>query len=147
MSKYKKPLFIAELCCNHQGSIDIAKLMINLAVEAGVDIVKFQKRDIDMSHIFTSYQKTPLFGHQFFYSLANIHMDIFGKIFNLRFKNISGKSKTGNKNNRVAFAFFNVMDFNIGINCLIFALKIIFCHGLNLLFFCVYVYDISYFLK
>lgn len=47
MSKYKKPLFIAELCCNHQGSIDIAKLMINLAVEAGVDIVKFQKRDID----------------------------------------------------------------------------------------------------
>lgn len=47
MNKYKKPLFIAELCCNHQGSIDVAKIMIDLAVEAGVDFVKFQKRDIE----------------------------------------------------------------------------------------------------
>lgn len=43
---YEKPVFIAELCCNHMGSIDLAKLMIDLAIEAGVDIVKFQKRDI-----------------------------------------------------------------------------------------------------
>lgn len=47
MNKYKKPRFVAELCCNHQGSIDVAKIMINLAAEAGVDIVKFQKRDIE----------------------------------------------------------------------------------------------------
>ena len=64
MNEYKKPLFIAELCCNHQGSIDIAKLMINLAVEAGVDIVKFQKRDIDSwekrkQHIYESPHPNP----------------------------------------------------------------------------------------
>ena len=27
--------------------VDVAKIMINLAAEAGVDIVKFQKRDIE----------------------------------------------------------------------------------------------------
>lgn len=46
MIKYKKPRFIAELCCNHQGSIDVAKIMIDLAAESGVDIIKLQKRDI-----------------------------------------------------------------------------------------------------
>lgn len=43
---YKRPIFIAELCCNHKGSVDLAKLMIDLAKKSGVDIVKFQKRDI-----------------------------------------------------------------------------------------------------
>ena len=43
---YKRPIFIAELCCNHMGSVDLAKLMIDLAKKSGVDIVKFQKRDI-----------------------------------------------------------------------------------------------------
>lgn len=43
---YKRPIFIAELCCNHIRSVDLAKLMIDLAKKSGVDIVKFQKRDI-----------------------------------------------------------------------------------------------------
>lgn len=47
MLKFNKPIFIAELCCNHMGSLDIAKVMIDLASEAGVDVVKFQKRDIE----------------------------------------------------------------------------------------------------
>lgn len=47
MMTYKKPVFIAELCCNHMGSVDLAKVMIDLAKQAGADIVKFQKRDID----------------------------------------------------------------------------------------------------
>ena len=47
MLKFNKPIFIAELCCNHMGSLDIAKVMIDLASEAGADVVKFQKRDIE----------------------------------------------------------------------------------------------------
>lgn len=45
MNNYNKPLFIAELCCNHMGSVEVAKVMIDLAVDSGADIVKFQKRD------------------------------------------------------------------------------------------------------
>lgn len=37
---------IAEVGCNHQGDIDIAKRMIEVAKYCGVDAVKFQKRDI-----------------------------------------------------------------------------------------------------
>jgi N-acetylneuraminate synthase len=39
------PTFIvAEIGINHNGSLDIAKLMIDSAVDSGVDAVKFQKR-------------------------------------------------------------------------------------------------------
>jgi N-acetylneuraminate synthase/sialic acid synthase len=37
--------FIAEIGCNHQGDIGIAKRMVDVAVECGVDAVKLQKRD------------------------------------------------------------------------------------------------------
>ena len=47
MGCYKNPIFVAEICCNHMGSIDLAKVMIDLAKESGVDVVKFQKRDIE----------------------------------------------------------------------------------------------------
>lgn len=47
MKKYKDPIFVAEVCCNHLGSIDVAKIMIDLASEVGVQYVKFQKRDIE----------------------------------------------------------------------------------------------------
>lgn len=36
--------FIAEIGINHNGSLDIAKKLIDIAKECGVDIVKFQKR-------------------------------------------------------------------------------------------------------
>ena len=39
---------IAEIGINHNGSIDLAKELIDKAVEAGCDAVKFQKRTIDI---------------------------------------------------------------------------------------------------
>ena len=40
-------MFIAEIGINHNGDLNIAKEMIDLSKDAGADIVKFQKRDID----------------------------------------------------------------------------------------------------
>ena len=39
---------IAEIGINHNGSIDIAKELIDVASESGCDAVKFQKREIDL---------------------------------------------------------------------------------------------------
>ena len=39
--------FIAEIGINHNGSVEIAKQLIDMAVSAGCDAVKFQKRTID----------------------------------------------------------------------------------------------------
>jgi len=42
----KKPCFIiAEIGINHNGDLGLAKQLIDMAVEAGCDAVKFQKRD------------------------------------------------------------------------------------------------------
>ena len=42
------PAFIiAEIGNNHQGSVDFAKELVDLAVESGADAVKFQLRDLD----------------------------------------------------------------------------------------------------
>ena len=44
----KKPYVIAEMGCNHQGSIETAKQMIRIASDfCHVDCVKFQKRDVE----------------------------------------------------------------------------------------------------
>lgn len=40
-------LVIAEAGINHQGDISIAKKLIDVAVESGADVVKFQKRKLD----------------------------------------------------------------------------------------------------
>ena len=37
----------AELGINHNGSLDIAKLLIDIAKESGCDAVKFQKRTVE----------------------------------------------------------------------------------------------------
>lgn len=42
------PFFIAEIGINHNGSIDLAKQLIDKAVECGCDAVKFQKRTVDV---------------------------------------------------------------------------------------------------
>lgn len=39
--------FIAEIGLNHNGSLEIAKKLIDAAAEAGASAVKFQKRDVD----------------------------------------------------------------------------------------------------
>ena len=43
----KQPFVIAEIGINHNGSLDIAKQLIDWAVQSGADAVKFQKRTID----------------------------------------------------------------------------------------------------
>ena len=48
MYKLKKPFLIAEIGINHNGSINLAKQLINLAVKYNFDCVKFQKRDPDI---------------------------------------------------------------------------------------------------
>ena len=44
----KKPYLIAEIGINHNGSLEIAKKLIDVAKETGFDAVKFQKRTIDI---------------------------------------------------------------------------------------------------
>ncbi len=43
-----KCIIVAEIGINHNGDIDIAKKMIDVAKLAGIDYVKFQKRTIDL---------------------------------------------------------------------------------------------------
>ena len=47
--KLKKPYLIAEVGINHNGSIKLAKKLINLAVKYNFNAVKFQKRNPDIS--------------------------------------------------------------------------------------------------
>ena len=47
--KLKKPFLIGEIGINHNGSLNLAKKLINLAVISGFDAIKFQKRDPDIS--------------------------------------------------------------------------------------------------
>ena len=42
---YKKPRMIAEIGCNHKGDIGIAKELVRIASQSGVDAVKIQKRN------------------------------------------------------------------------------------------------------
>lgn len=43
----KKPILIGEIGINHNGDVNLAKKLIDNAVDANFDIVKFQKRDIN----------------------------------------------------------------------------------------------------
>lgn len=45
---FKKPYLIAEIGINHNGSLEIAKQLIDCAKTANFDAVKFQKRDINI---------------------------------------------------------------------------------------------------
>jgi len=43
----KKTYIIAEIGINHNGDLNVAKRLIDIAAVAGCDAVKFQKRDPD----------------------------------------------------------------------------------------------------
>ena len=47
--KFEKPFLIAEIGINHNGSIKLAKKLIDLAKETGFNAVKFQKRNPDVA--------------------------------------------------------------------------------------------------
>lgn len=46
MTEYSPPVVMAELCGNHQGSMETAKRMVRMCDICGVQMVKLQKRDI-----------------------------------------------------------------------------------------------------
>ena len=46
--KKKRPFIIAEIGINHNGSVELAKKLIDLAKKYNFDSVKFQKRDSDI---------------------------------------------------------------------------------------------------
>ena len=53
---------IAEIGINHNGDIDIAKKLIDVAADAGADAVKFQKRDINLVYtqeFLTGHRESP----------------------------------------------------------------------------------------
>ena len=57
-----RPYLIAEIGINHNGSLDIAKKLINASVECNFDAVKFQKRDIESVYskeILDSHRDSP----------------------------------------------------------------------------------------
>ena len=57
-----KPMMIAEIGINHNGDMDIVKKLIDIAVAADCDIVKFQKRTIDKVYsldFLDSYRESP----------------------------------------------------------------------------------------
>ena len=45
ISKYLPPKVIAEIGCNHKGDIGIAKELLKIAAQSGVEVAKFQKRN------------------------------------------------------------------------------------------------------
>ena len=54
--------FIAEIGINHNGDMKICKELIDLAVTAGCDAVKFQKRDIETVYskkLLDSFRESP----------------------------------------------------------------------------------------
>lgn len=60
LSCYGAPYFIAELNSSHNGNIETAKKMIDAAVQAGCNCVKFQSWTPDTLYSKTYYQQNPI---------------------------------------------------------------------------------------
>lgn len=60
ISEYGKPYIIAEVNSSHNGSVEIAKQMVDAAVEAGCDCVKFQSWSTQSLYSKTYYKKNPI---------------------------------------------------------------------------------------
>jgi N-acetylneuraminate synthase len=57
-----RPFVIAEIGINHNGDVDIAKKMVDMAKNCGADAVKFQKRTIDIVYskeILDAFRESP----------------------------------------------------------------------------------------
>lgn len=60
VSDYSKPYIIAEVNSSHNGNVDVAKRMIDAALDAGCDCVKFQSWSAKSLYSKTYYQKNPI---------------------------------------------------------------------------------------
>lgn len=59
IGNFKEPLFIAEIGCNYDGDIELAKKLIYQAKEIGCDYTKFQSFDKDSLFIQSFYKNNP----------------------------------------------------------------------------------------
>lgn len=59
LDNYTKPYFVAEVNTSHYGKVEYAKKMIDAAVEAGCDCVKFQSWSADSLYSKTYYNENP----------------------------------------------------------------------------------------
>ena len=48
-NEYLKSRVIAEIGCNHKGEMEIAKQLLKIAADSGVDVAAFQKKIISNS--------------------------------------------------------------------------------------------------
>ena len=70
---YLKPIIVAEIGCNHQGDINLAKKLIIQAKIAGATYAKFQKKEIINIYWETNFQIHILFRKLFLgLRMANI---------------------------------------------------------------------------
>lgn len=69
ISENSRTLCIAEIGNNHQGSLELAKQLVDKAAQSGADIVKFQHRNVDAlySKRYTSFD----LGSQYVFDLVN----------------------------------------------------------------------------
>ena len=58
IAKNSKPLLIAEIGINHNGSLSLARKMLNKAVDCGADIVKFQTHLVEDEMLPSKNKKT-----------------------------------------------------------------------------------------
>lgn len=76
ISQKAKPFFIGEIGINHNGDIKIAKKLIDMAAEVGIDSVKFQKRDflqtITKEMLLKNYEHNNSFGKTYLEHKQNL---------------------------------------------------------------------------
>lgn len=60
ITNYGKPYFIAEVNSSHNGNVETAKKMIDAAVDAGCDCVKFQSWSVRSLYSRTYYRENPI---------------------------------------------------------------------------------------
>lgn len=60
VADYGRPYIVAEVNSSHNGNVEVAKQMIDAAVQAGCDCVKFQSWSAKTLYSRTYYQKNPI---------------------------------------------------------------------------------------
>lgn len=60
LGDYEKPYIVAEVNSSHNGSVEVARQMIDAATDAGCDCVKFQSWSADTLYSATYYKANPI---------------------------------------------------------------------------------------